>query len=68
MAFILLLGFALLYWPGAEQCFCALRSSGLLSQSMRAPLHVLVVLLYAVLGASSVFWSFVVFFSHPPLP
>ena len=47
---------------------CALQTSGLLLQSMRVPLHVLIVLLCVVVGASSVFWSFLVFFSHPPLP
>ena len=47
---------------------CALRTSGLLLQSMCVPLHVLVVLLCVVVGVSSVFWSFLVFLSHPPLP
>ena len=58
-----LLGFALLYRPGAEQFFCALRASGLSSLFMRAPLHVVVVLLCVVVGASSVLEFFSVFFS-----
>ena len=38
--------------------FCALRASGLSSLFMRAPLHVVVVLLCVVVGASSVFGVF----------
>ena len=54
MAFILLLGFVIvLAWGRAVSC--APRTTGLLLQSMRAPLHVLVVLLCVVVGASSVF-------------
>ena len=55
----LLLGVALPHRPGAE-----LQVSGLFLQFMCAPLHVLIVLLCVVVGASLVFWSFSVFF--PP--
>ena len=47
---------------------CALQTSGLLLQSMRVPLHVLVVLLCVVVGASSVFWSFFSVFLPPSSP
>ena len=57
----LLLGIALPHRSGAE-----LQVSGLFLQFMCAPLHVLVVLLCVVLGASLVFWSFLVFFFLPP--
>ena len=53
----LLLSVALPHRPGAE-----LQVSGLFLQFMCAPLHVLVVLLCVVVGASLVFWSFLVFF------
>ena len=55
-------GVALPHRPGTE-----LQVSGLFLQFMCAPLHVLVVLLCVVVGASVVFWSFLVFFL-PPLP
>ena len=61
--FCLLLGLALPHRPGAE-----LQVSGLFLQFMCAPLHVLVVLLCVVVGASLVFWSFLVIFSSSPLP
>ena len=54
----LLLGIVLPHRPGAE-----LQVSSLFLQFMCAPLHVLVVLLCVVVGASLVFWSFLVFFS-----
>ena len=54
----LLLGVALPHRPGAE-----LQVSGLFLQFMCAPLHVLFVLLCVVVGASLVFWSFLVFVS-----
>ena len=59
----LLLGVALPHRPEAE-----LQVSGLFLQFMCAPLHVLVVLFCVVAGASLVFWSFLMFFSLPPLP
>ena len=49
----LLLGVVLLHRPGAE-----LQVSGLFLQFMCAPLHVVVVLLCVVVGASSVFGVF----------
>ena len=60
---LLLLGIALPHRPGAE-----LQVSGLFLQFMCAPLHVLVVLLCVVVGASLVFWSFLVFFLPPSPP
>ena len=59
----LLLGIALPRRPGAE-----LQVSGLFLQFMCAPLHVLIVLLCVVVGASLVFWSFLVFFLPPSSP
>ena len=53
----LLLDVALPHRPGAE-----LQVSGLFLQFMCAPLHVLVVSLCVVVGASSVFGVFLVFF------
>ena len=49
--------FFFFYRPGAE-----LQVSGLFLQFMCAPLYVVVVLLCVVVGASLVFWSFLVFF------
>ena len=59
----LLLGVALPHRPEAE-----LQVSGLFLQFMCAPLHVLVVLLCVVVGASSVFGVFLVFFLPPSSP
>ena len=57
VTFCFALGVVLWRRPGAE-----LQVSGLFLQFLCAPLHVLVVLLRVVVGASSVFWSFLVFF------
>ena len=56
----LLLGFAILYEPGAEQ-FPVPFGAAVLLQFMRAPLNVVVVLLCVVVCASSVFGVFVCF-------
>ena len=61
MAFFFVARFCVTVLAWGRAVSCALQTCGLLLQSMCAPLHVLVVLLCAVVGASSVFWSFLCF-------